>query len=131
MAHIKNLFHTFIWTFCPRLIEEGYVYAGVPPLYRIAVNKDDYIYLKDDKALEEYRETHKGKKYQVTRLKGLGELDADETSILVDPDKRIIHQVTVADAKEADKLFDALMGEAITPRKQFIKEHAQEVSYVV
>lgn len=87
--------------------------------------------MKDDKALEEYRETHKNKKYQVTRLKGLGELDADETSILVDPDKRIIRQVTVADAKEADKLFDALMGEAITPRKQFIKEHAQEVSYVV
>ena len=130
-SHIKNLFYTFIWTFCPRLIEEGYIYAGVPPLYRIAVNKDDYIYLKDDKALEEYRETHKGKKYQVTRLKGLGELDAEETSILVDPDKRIIHQVTVADAKEADRLFDALMGEAITPRKQFIKEHAQEVSYVV
>lgn len=130
-SHIKNLFYTFIWTFCPRLIEEGYIYAGVPPLYRIAVNKDDYIYLKDDKALEEYRETHKNKKYQVTRLKGLGELDADETSILVDPDKRIIHQVTVADAKEADKLFDTLMGEAITPRKQFIKEHAQEVSYVI
>lgn len=127
-AHIKNLFYTFIWTFCPQLIQDGYVYAGVPPLYRITMGKDEHIYLKDDKALEEFKQTHQGKKYQIGRMKGLGEMDVEETSILVDPDKRIIHQVTVEDAKEADKLFDALMGEAITPRKEFIKKYSKNSS---
>ena len=130
-AHIKNLFYTFIWTFCPQLIQDGYVYAGVPPLYRITMGKDEHIYLKDDKALEEFKQTHQGKKYQIGRMKGLGEMDVEETSILVDPDKRIIHQVTVEDAKEADKLFDALMGEAITPRKEFIKKYSHNSSIVV
>lgn len=130
-AHIKNLFYTFIWTFCPRLIIDGYVYAGVPPLYRITMGKDEHIYLKDDKALEEFKQTHQGKKYQIGRMKGLGEMSAEETSILVDPDKRIIHQVTVEDAKEADKLFDALMGEAITPRKEFIKKYSDTATYSI
>lgn len=69
-AHIKNLFYTFIWTFCPQLIMDGYVYAGVPPLYRITMGKDEHIYLKDDKALEEFKQTHQGKKYQIGRMKG-------------------------------------------------------------
>ena len=69
-SHIKNLFYTFIWTFCPRLILDGYVYAGVPPLYKITEGKDTYIYLKDDAELEKYRANHKGKKYLVNRLKG-------------------------------------------------------------
>lgn len=58
-------------------------------------------------------------------------MSAEETSILVDPDKRIIHQVTVEDAKEADKLFDALMGEAITPRKEFIKKYSDTATYSI
>jgi len=71
-SHIKNLFYTFIWTFCPQLILDGYIYAGVPPLYKITEGKDTYIYLKDDMELEKYRASHKGKKYLVNRLKGLG-----------------------------------------------------------
>ena len=69
-AHIKNLFYTFIWTFCPQLILDGHIYAGVPPLYKITEGKDTYIYLKNDAELEEYRTSHKGKKYLVNRLKG-------------------------------------------------------------
>lgn len=130
-AHIKNLFYTFIWTFCPQLIIDGYVYAGVPPLYKIIKGKDEYIYLKDEAALEEFKAQNVGKKYIVNRLKGLGEMDADETSILVDPDKRIIKQVTVDDVKAADALFDDLMGTAIAPRKEFIKEHSKEATYGV
>jgi len=130
-AHIKNLFYTFIWTFCPQLILDGYVYAGVPPLYKITEGKDTYIYLKDDAELEKYRASHKGKKYLVNRLKGLGEMSPDETSILVDPDKRIIKQVTVEDIKATDKLFDDLMGTQILPRKRFIQQHSQEAAYDV
>lgn len=128
-AHIKNLFYTFIWTFCPELILDGYVYAGVPPLYKITEGKDTYIYLKNDVELEEYRTSHKGKKYLVNRLKGLGEMSPDETSILVDPDKRIIKQVTVEDIAAANKLFDDLMGTQIIPRKRFIQQHSAEATY--
>lgn len=130
-AHIKNLFYTFIWTFCPQLILDGHVYAGVPPLYKITETKDKYVYLKDDAALIEYRNNHKGKKYQVNRLKGLGEMSADETSILVEADQRIIRQVTVADIDIANKLFDDLMGTAILPRKKYIQEHSKEATYTV
>ena len=68
-AHIKNLFYTFIWNFCPELIYDGYVYAGVPPLYKVTIGKE-YKYLKNDEALEEFRKTHQGRKYTVNRLKG-------------------------------------------------------------
>ena len=128
-AHIKNLFYTFIWNFCPQLIEEGYVYAGVPPLYRITEGKDNYIYLKNDQALEEYRKTHVGKKYVVGRMKGLGELDEDETDILTNPDIRIIKQVTVSDIKKADRLFEELMGTSVISRKEYIKNHSEEATY--
>lgn len=130
-SHIKNLFYTFIWTFCPQLILDGHVYAGVPPLYKITKGKDTYIYLKDDTALKEFSEKNKGSKYTVNRLKGLGEMSAEETSILVDEDKRIIKQITVEDVEKADKLFDDLMGTAVIPRKEFIKEHSAEATYAV
>ena len=130
-SHIKNLFYTFIWTFCPQLIQDGYVYGGVPPLYKITEGKDTYIYLKNDEALEEYKAKNKGKKYQVNRLKGLGELSAEETEILTDPNQRIINQITVSDVKLADLLFDNLMGTEITPRKNFIKSHSKEATYGV
>ncbi len=126
-SHIKNLFYTFIWNFCPRLIEEGYVYAGIPPLYKITEGKDKYIYLKNDEALEEYRKTHVGKKYIVGRMKGLGEMDVDETEeTLADPKNRIIKQITVNDIKATDYLFDTLMGTGIIGRKEYIKTHSEE-----
>lgn len=128
-AHIKNLFYTFIWTFCPQLIKDGYVYAGVPPLYKVTEGKDKFIYLKDDAALEEYRTKNAGKKYVVKHLKGLGEMDVDETDVLVNPELRNIRQITVEDAIAADTLFDDLMGTAIAPRKEFIKQHSQEATY--
>ena len=125
-SHIKNLFYTFIWNFCPELIKDGYIYAGVPPLYKVTIGKE-YKYLKNDEALEEFRKTHIGKKYMVNRMKGLGEMDADETEeTLTNPENRIIKQITVEDIAAADKLFDDLMGQAITPRKNYIKEHSKE-----
>jgi len=70
-SHIKNLFYTFIWNFCPKLIYEGHIYAGVPPLYKITLSGNKgYKYLKDDAALEEFKKANIGKKYIVNRLKG-------------------------------------------------------------
>ena len=129
-AHIKNLFYTFIWNFCPQLIEEGYVYAGVPPLYKITENKDRYKYLKDDAELEAYRASHQSKKYQVGRMKGLGEMSVEETEeTLINPESRIIKQITIEDAAATAKLFEDLMGTAVIPRKNFIKAHSSEATY--
>lgn len=69
-AHIRNLFYTFIWNFCPQLIEDGYVYSLVAPLYKVTLGKDTYVYLKDDAELAEFQAKNKGKKYQVNRFKG-------------------------------------------------------------
>ena len=64
-------------------------------------------------------------------MKGLGEMDKEETIILLDPDQRIINQVTVEDAKAADRLFDDLMGEAVVPRKKYIQEHSAEATFQI
>ena len=130
-AHIKNLFYTFIWNFCPELIIDGFVYAGVPPLYKITTSKG-YKYLKNDEELMLYRENNKSKKYTVNRMKGLGEMSVEETEeTLTDPDNRILRKVTVNDIPAANQLFDDLMGTKIEPRKLFIKEHSNEATIKV
>ena len=129
-AHIKNLFYTFIWNFCPQLIYDGYIYAGVPPLYKITLpGNKGYKYLKNDEELEQYKQTHGGN-YKVNRMKGLGEMDVEETEeTLTDPKNRIIKQITVEDTLAADKMFNDLMGTLITPRKEYIKKHSKEATY--
>lgn len=128
-AHIKNLFYTFIWNFCPQLILDGYVYAGVPPLYKITIGKE-YKYLKNDEELAEFQAANKGKKYIVGRMKGLGEMSVEETEeTLTDPNKRIIKQITVNDVKATDELFEQLMGTGVQYRKTYIKEHSKEATY--
>ena len=131
-SHIRNLLFTFLWNFCPELILDGHVYTLVAPLYKIVMGKDRYIYLKNDDELAEFVAANKGKKYQVSRFKGLGEMSADETEeALVNPESRTIRQVTVDDIKAADILFDSLMGTAAAPRKKFIQEHSKEATYGV
>ena len=128
-AHIKNLFYTFIWNFCPDLIKDGYVYAGVPPLYKITIGKE-YKYLKNDEELLAFQESNKGKKYTINRLKGLGEMSVEETEeTLIDPNKRIIKQITVEDANATSILFEQLMGTGVTARKAYVKEHSKEATY--
>ena len=128
-AHIKNLFYTFIWNFCPQLIEDGYVYAGVPPLYKLVIGKE-YKYIKNDEALEKWKKENPGKKFELKRMKGLGEMSVEETEeTLTDVNNRIIKQITIEDAKAADILFDQLMGTGVTARKEFIKEHSKEAVY--
>lgn len=128
-AHIKNLFYTFIWNFCPQLIEDGYVYAGVPPLYKVTIGKE-YKYIKNDEELEKFKKENPNKKYIVNRMKGLGEMSVEETEqTLTDPKERIIKQITVEDAHAADILFDQLMGTGVTARKEYIKAHSEEAMY--
>ena len=128
-AHIKNLFYTFIWNFCPQLIEDGYIYAGVPPLYKVTIGKE-YKYIKNDEELEKFKATIGDKKITVNRMKGLGEMSVDETEeTLTDPNNRIIKQITVKDVDAADLLFNDLMGTKVIPRKDYIRNHSQEAIY--
>ena len=130
-SHIKNLFYTFIWNFCPQLIRDGYIYAGVPPLYKITT-KEGYKYLKNDEELFEYQQKNKGKKYTVNRLKGLGEMSVEETEeTLTDVNNRIIKQITIDDEDAAGALFDALMGQRVSDRKEYIRMHSREATYAI
>lgn len=91
-----------------------------------------YHYLKNDSALEEFRAKNKNRKYQVNRLKGLGEMDVEETEeTLTNPDNRIIKQITVDDIPATNSLFEQLMGTGVVARKQFIKEHSKEATYAI
>lgn len=122
-SHIRILFFTFIWKFCPELIEKGYIYAAVPPLYRIIQGKKSF-YLKDDAALEEFRKTANSS-YEVRRFKGLGEQNAEELAeSTMEPGNRILKQITMDDAIAASMTFNNLMGESATLRKKFIEENA-------
>ena len=126
-GHIQSLFYTFIWNFAPELITKGYVYATVPPLYKITLNKDNYIYLQDDTALEKFKQAHLGKTYLVARHKGLGEMDVEELEeSLLNPNTRTLKQITVEDMQKTNILFDQLMGTSAIPRKKYIEEHSQE-----
>ena len=128
-AHIKNLFYTFVWNFCPELIKEGYIYAGVPPLYKITIGKE-YKYLKNDDALEDFKKKNENKKFQINRMKGLGEMSVEETEeTLTDPNNRIIKQINVDDINATNILFEQLMGTGVTARKNYIKDHSQEAQY--
>ena len=122
-SHIRILFFTFIWKFCPELIQKGYIYAAVPPLYRIIQGKKSF-YLKDDAALEEFRKTAKSG-YEVRRFKGLGEQNAEELAeSTMEPGNRILKQITMEDALAATTTFNSLMGESAVLRKKFIEENA-------
>lgn len=130
-AHIKNLFYTFIWNFIPELFDDGFIYAGIPPLFRLTNNKE-ILYLKDDDALEDFKKNHDISKYQVSRLKGLGEMSPEETEeTLINPDTRIIQQVSISDLGKAETLFSDLMGDNVTARKRFIEDNAEKAGIYV
>ena len=130
-AHIKNLFYTFIWNVCPELLMQGYIYAGRAPLYKITEkNGKSYTYLRDDIELEKYRATHTSEKYDVGRMKGLGEMGIEETEeCLTDPDRRVIDKITVRDAEAANKAFIQMMGASADYRKQFLQAYGKEAMY--
>lgn len=126
-SHIRILFLTFIWKFCPELIEKGYIYAAVPPLYKATIGTK-IQYLKDDDALEKFRK-NTTKKFELGRMKGLGEMDPPEMEeTVMNPETRTLKQITMEDATAVAKTFMSLMGEAVTPRKDFIEKNAERAN---
>ena len=126
-SHIRVLFLTFIWKFCPELLEKGYIYAAVPPLYK-ATYGTNIKYLINDAALEAFRKTC-NKKFDLGRMKGLGEMDPEEMAeTVMNSETRILKQITMEDATSVAHTFMSLMGESVTPRKKFIEENAERAN---
>ena len=123
-SHIRILFLTFIWKFCPELLTKGYIYAAVPPLYKVTQGTK-ITYLKNDAALNAFRTQNNGKKFELGRMKGLGEMDPDEMAeTVMNPETRTLKLITMEDAEMVAKTFMSLMGEAVDPRKKFISENS-------
>ncbi len=123
--HIRVLLLTLFYRFFKPIVEAGHVYAAQPPLFRIIHGKTRK-YVLDEAELNEYLSTlGENAKYEITRMKGLGEMDAEELNeTTMDITKRVLKQITVDDAVKADEAFSRLMGEEVEPRRKFIEENA-------
>jgi len=124
-SHIRVLLLTLFYRFFRPIVEEGHVYAAQPPLFKIVHGKT-IKYVLDEKERDEYLATlSPNTKYEINRMKGLGEMNAEELNeTTMDINKRILRQITVEDAMSADEVFSKLMGEEVEPRRDFIETNA-------
>ena len=132
-SHIRVLLLTLFYRFFRPIVEQGHVYAAQPPLYRIMHGKTRK-YVLTDKELDDYMaslaENVRGK-VEIARMKGLGEMDADELNeTTMDIEKRVLRKITVSDCVAADAIFEKLMGDEVEPRRRFIEENAQYVKNI-
>jgi DNA gyrase subunit B len=129
-AHIRTLLLTLFYRHFPQIIEKGYLYIAQPPLYKIQTGKQlQYVYTEEekDKVIAAIKKSSPiGANVQ--RYKGLGEMNPEELwATTMNPEKRILLKVSVDEVKEADRIFDTLMGDEVLPRKKFIQTHAKKV----
>lgn len=124
-SHIRTLLLTFMYRFMPNLISEGFVYIAQPPLYKVEKGKQKYYVYKDEELEKLLDEIGREGNKTIQRYKGLGEMDAEQLwDTTMDPENRILLQVTMNDAISADLIFTQLMGDKVEPRREFIEAHA-------
>jgi DNA gyrase subunit B len=127
-SHIATLILTFFFRYMKELVEQGYVYLAQPPLYLIKKGKEqEYTWTEEQRrAAIERMANGKEDSVNIQRYKGLGEMNADQLwDTTMNPDTRILKQVTIESAAEADRVFAMLMGDEVPPRREFIESHAK------
>lgn len=134
-SHITTLLLTFFYRYMRKVIENGYVYIAMPPLFKISYKKDSkYLYTDESlkKSLEDYKNQGvESDKIKIQRYKGLGEMNPEQLwETTMNPSVRMIKKVEITEAQEAEQMFSILMGEDVLPRKQWIITNAKNVGFL-